>query len=79
MRGLEPASDDGVYRVVRTLEEVELEHIRTVLRHTDDNRTEAAKILGIGATTLWRRLKGEEDSGERDGPKNGETDSEKSV
>jgi two-component system response regulator HydG len=59
VRGLEPASDDGVYRVVRTLEEVELDHIRTVLRHTNDNRTEAAKILGIGATTLWRRLKGE--------------------
>jgi transcriptional regulator with PAS, ATPase and Fis domain len=47
---------------------VELDHIRAVLRHTDDNRTEAAKILGIGATTLWRRLKGTEDSGEGETP-----------
>ena len=31
-----------------------------MLDHTEGNRTEAAKILGIGATTLWRRLKGTE-------------------
>ena len=79
VRGLEPAADDGVYRILRTLEEIELDHIRAVLRHTDDNRTEAAKILGIGATTLWRRLKGEEDSGERNVPKNGKPENEESV
>jgi transcriptional regulator with PAS, ATPase and Fis domain len=39
------------------LKEVEAAHIRTVLRHTGGNRSEAAKILGIGVTTLWRRLK----------------------
>ena len=57
IRGLEPSVDDSVYRSMRTLEEIELDHIRRVLRHTQGNRSEAAKILGIGATTLWRRLK----------------------
>ncbi len=57
VRGLGPSSDDGVYRVMRTLGEIELEHIRTVLSHTEGNRAEAAKILGIGATTLWRKIK----------------------
>ena len=37
-----------------------MEHIQAVLRHTEGNRAEAAKILGISATTLWRRLKEEE-------------------
>ena len=40
-----------------SLKEVEAAHTRAVLRHTDGNRSEAAKILGIGVTTLWRRLK----------------------
>jgi transcriptional regulator with PAS, ATPase and Fis domain len=61
VRGLGASPDDGVDRVTRTLEEIELEHIRAVLRHTAGNRAEAAKILGISATTLWRRLKVEED------------------
>jgi two-component system response regulator HydG len=30
--------------------------IEETLRLTDDNREEAAKILGIGARTLYRRL-----------------------
>jgi transcriptional regulator with PAS, ATPase and Fis domain len=41
----------------RTLKEVETRHIRTVLEYTGNNRTRAAKILGIGDTTLWRKLK----------------------
>lgn len=40
-----------------SLKEVTATHIRAVLRHTDGNRTEAAKTLGIGVTTLWRRIK----------------------
>ncbi len=63
VRGLESAMDDSVHSVLRTLEEVENDHIQAVLRHTENNRTEAAKILGIGATTLWRRLKGIEGAG----------------
>ncbi|MGD8439171.1 MAG: sigma 54-interacting transcriptional regulator [Holophagae bacterium] len=41
----------------RSLKEVEERHIRAVLEYTGDNRTKAARILGIGDTTLWRKLK----------------------
>jgi DNA-binding NtrC family response regulator len=41
----------------KTLAEVEMDYIRAVVRSTGGNRTKAAKILGIGATTLWRKLK----------------------
>jgi len=42
---------------LRTLEEVVREHIDAVLEHTEGNRTRTAKILGISATTLWRKLR----------------------
>jgi DNA-binding NtrC family response regulator len=45
---------------VLSLKDVEAAHIQSVLRHTNGNRTEAAKILGIGVTTLWRRIRGME-------------------
>jgi propionate catabolism operon transcriptional regulator len=38
------------------LEDYELGHILRVLEQVDGNQTEAAKILGIGRTTLWRKL-----------------------
>ncbi|GAB7387000.1 sigma-54-dependent Fis family transcriptional regulator [Bacillaceae bacterium] len=38
------------------LREYEREHILRVLRQVGGNRTEAARILGIGRTTLWRKL-----------------------
>ena len=41
----------------RTLKEAERDHIRAVLATTKGNRTRAAAILGIGQTTLWRKLK----------------------
>jgi DNA-binding NtrC family response regulator/predicted hydrocarbon binding protein len=41
----------------RSLNEVELEHIQTVLRLSGGNRAEAAKILQIGEATLYRKLK----------------------
>jgi two-component system response regulator HydG len=41
----------------RSLAEVEAEHIQAVLKLTDDNRTQAADILGISPTTLWRKLR----------------------
>lgn len=39
------------------LAEVERDYVLAVLRSVDGNRTHAAKTLGIGATTLWRKLK----------------------
>jgi len=39
------------------LDEVELDHIREVLRQASGNRRRAAAILGISTTTLWRKLK----------------------
>jgi transcriptional regulator with PAS, ATPase and Fis domain len=51
-----------VPRPNQSLAEVEREHIQRVLKATANNRSEAARILGIGQTTLWRRLKSEEAS-----------------
>ncbi len=42
---------------LRPLEEVEEAHIRRVLAGVAGNRGEAAKILGMTRTTLWRKLK----------------------
>jgi len=41
----------------RTLAELELEYIRAVLESTGGNRSQAARILGISKSTLWRKLK----------------------
>jgi transcriptional regulator with PAS, ATPase and Fis domain len=41
----------------RSLSDVEWEHIQRVLSAADGNRAEAAKILGIGEATLYRRLR----------------------
>lgn len=38
------------------LAEVEKQHIRKVLRHTNGNKTESAKLMNIGLTTLYRKL-----------------------
>lgn len=40
-----------------TMADMEKEYIRKVLESTDGNRSRAAGILGIGKTTLWRKLK----------------------
>jgi DNA-binding NtrC family response regulator len=40
-----------------TLEEQETEHIISVLKMADGNRTKAAKMLGIDRVSLWRKLK----------------------
>ncbi|MBD3258218.1 AAA domain-containing protein [candidate division GN15 bacterium] len=40
-----------------TLKEVEQNYIERVLESTGGNKTRAAKILGIGQATLWRKLK----------------------
>ncbi|MDJ0782665.1 MAG: sigma-54 dependent transcriptional regulator [Desulfosarcinaceae bacterium] len=38
------------------LREIERQHIQAVLRYVGDSRTKAAKILGIGRKTLYRKL-----------------------
>ena len=38
------------------LAEMEKRHIQKVLAHTQGNKTEAARLLGIGLTTLYRKL-----------------------
>jgi DNA-binding NtrC family response regulator len=40
----------------KTLEDVEVEHIRRVLQSVDGNKTQAAKILGIDRKTLRNKL-----------------------
>lgn len=40
-----------------TLEEAETKHIQQVLRLCKHNRAKAARLLGIGRNTLWRKLK----------------------
>ena len=40
-----------------TLEDVESRHILAVLRQCKNNQGKAARILGIGRNTLWRKLK----------------------
>ncbi len=38
------------------MEEIEKQHIRKVLKHTGGNKTETARLLGMGLTTLYRKL-----------------------
>lgn len=43
---------------IKTLGELEREHILSVLKLTSDKRSEAAKLLGIDRKTLYRKIKG---------------------
>lgn len=40
-----------------TQEELERRYIEFVLKKTDGNKSEAARVLGLSPSTLWRRLK----------------------
>jgi two-component system response regulator HydG len=53
----EPRRGGGFELAGRTLEEVERELIEATLRLTAGNREKAAKLMGIGERTLYRRLK----------------------
>jgi DNA-binding NtrC family response regulator len=61
-------SDAPGERPLMTLEEAELEIIRDTVRRCGNNRAKAARVLGIGRNTLWRKLKksgeGEETPGD---------------
>jgi two-component system response regulator HydG len=51
-------SSGGVDNLVGlTMEQVEKEHIRETLKRVQGNREQAAKILGIGERTLYRKIK----------------------
>lgn len=39
------------------IRELEKRHILNMLQHTEGNRSEAARMLGINPTTLWRKMK----------------------
>ncbi len=52
-----PAGPSCPWSESATLAEVESAWIKRVLERCGGNRTQAAKILGIDPTTLWRRLK----------------------
>jgi two-component system, NtrC family, response regulator len=47
------AADPNAIVDLATLEK---QHIRRVLRHTQGNKTETARLLGIGLTTLYRKI-----------------------
>ncbi len=61
---LPPALVENSVHVIRkkgerlpTLEEREIDYIRHVLERSGQNRTRAAKVLGIDRVSLWRKLK----------------------
>jgi transcriptional regulator with PAS, ATPase and Fis domain len=49
--------DNNVNEIQSYVRNNEMEEIRQTLTKTRGNHTEAAKILGISRSTLWRRLK----------------------
>lgn len=51
-----PSATSTLFRSSLELVEVEKRHIQKVLQHTRGNKTEAAKLLGIGLTTLYRKI-----------------------
>jgi Nif-specific regulatory protein len=52
----EPSTIETRYREV-SLEDLELEHIKATLDHTEWNKSQAAAILGIERSTLDRKIK----------------------
>jgi two-component system NtrC family response regulator len=50
---LDQGSSDQPFQ---TLQEIEREHILKVLDYVNGHRTKAAKILGVGRKTLYRKI-----------------------
>jgi len=55
-KSYEKASTSSTQQI-KTLEEVEADYIGKLLREYEGNYSEVAEILGIGRTTLWRKMK----------------------
>lgn len=51
------AEQGGGPETLRPLAEVEMDYIQEVLRRCKHNQARAARVLGIGRNTLWRKLK----------------------
>ena len=65
VRGGPPGSDRHiVIPVGMPMEEIELKVIHETLRHTKGDKTLAAKLLGIAARTIYRKLGRQEQDGE---------------
>jgi ActR/RegA family two-component response regulator len=60
--GSEVETESGA-DALRSLEDVEMEHIHRVLRACKHNQAKAARVLGIGRNTLWRKLKKHQTTG----------------
>jgi two-component system response regulator HydG len=56
-RGTGPAIPTGRPRDLRSLAEVEREHILYVLDACQGSQSEAARVLGLARNTLWRKLR----------------------
>jgi DNA-binding NtrC family response regulator len=52
-----PASTSGAPHELRPLAEVEREHVLRVVEACGGAQVEAARVLGIGRNTLWRKLR----------------------
>lgn len=59
VEGRAPVDPEGLgpAAALESLEQVERRHVSAVLRSCDGRVTDAARILGIGRTTLWRKMK----------------------
>jgi DNA-binding NtrC family response regulator len=57
VRGATARADGLQFDEVVPIAELEKRYVLEVLRRFDGNRTHTAKALGIGANTLWRKLK----------------------
>ena len=61
VRGATPAPTLGAE--IRKLDDIEMDYLLAVLERVHGNQTQAAKMLGIGTTTLYRKLR---DRGKKD-------------
>ncbi|MEL7833415.1 sigma-54 dependent transcriptional regulator [Fodinibius sp. Rm-B-1B1-1] len=52
----EEEGSSGYISSTSSLQKVERNHIQRVLKKTEGNKTQAAKILGIGTSTLYRKI-----------------------
>ena len=56
--GIEDLPEEIIsFRAVRPSQELTPDVLKAMLKRTRGNRSEAAELLGIGRTTLWRLMK----------------------